>query len=253
MKKIICGIAIALSLAGLLLGTVLAANQPEAVPGAFAEGVAALNRNDPAAAIDKFTEALKLDPNLAEAYLNRGVAHLRLDQPVEAVADFDKVLELDPTSSEALYNRALAYSRSRVYDKALADYTQALKFAPGDWQILYNRGNTYLDLGKAKEALADYDRALQVHPKTPEILYNRGLAHLRLGQAEKALQDADTVQGLDAGFARTQVLRAQALEKLDDKYEAMAAYRQFLKSGDPAKDRTLMQQALERLKQLEGK
>jgi tetratricopeptide (TPR) repeat protein len=172
---------------------------------------------------------------------------------VEAVADFNKALELAPTSSEALYNRALAYSRSGVYDKALADYTQALKYAPRDWQILYNRGNTYLDLGKGKEALADYDRALQLHPKTPEIFYNRGLAYLHLGQAEKALQDADTALELDAGFARAHFLRAQALEKLDHQYEAMAAYRQFLKSGNPEKDRTLMQQALERLKHLEGK
>ncbi|MGC2693733.1 MAG: tetratricopeptide repeat protein, partial [Desulfobaccales bacterium] len=97
----------------------------------------------------------------------------------------------------------------------------------------------------------DYDRALQLHPKTPDILYNRGLAHLQLGQAEKALEDADAAQELDAGFARTQFLRGQALEKQGNKYEAMAAYRQFLKSGDPAKDRTLMQQALERLKHLE--
>ncbi len=130
MRKILICLSIVLSFTGLLLGTALAAEQPEAVPGAFAEGVAALNQDDPAAAIDKFTEALKLDPNLAEAYLNRGVAHLRLDQPAEAVADFDKALELAPTSSEALYNRALAYSRSGVYDKALADYTQALKYAP---------------------------------------------------------------------------------------------------------------------------
>ncbi len=94
---------------------------------------------------------------------------------------------------------------------------------------------------------------MQLHPKTPEILYNRGLAHLQLGQAEKALKDADTSLELDAGFARAQFIRAQALEKLDHKYEAMAAYRQFLKSSNPDKDKTLMQQALERLKHLEGK
>ncbi len=94
---------------------------------------------------------------------------------------------------------------------------------------------------------------MQLHPKTPEILLNRGLAHLQLGQAEKALQDADAAQELNAGIPLVQFVRAQALEKLDHKYEAMAAYRQFLNTGDPDKDRTLMQQALERLKHLEGK
>ena len=33
----------------------------------------------------------------------------------------------------------------------------------------------------------------------------------------------------------------------------MAAYRQFLKTGNPDKDQDLLQQALERLKKLEGK
>ena len=33
----------------------------------------------------------------------------------------------------------------------------------------------------------------------------------------------------------------------------MAAYRQFLKVASPEKDRDLMQQALEKLKKLEGK
>jgi len=33
----------------------------------------------------------------------------------------------------------------------------------------------------------------------------------------------------------------------------MAAYRQFLKTGNPAKDQDLLQQALAHLKNLEGK
>ncbi len=33
----------------------------------------------------------------------------------------------------------------------------------------------------------------------------------------------------------------------------MAAYRQFLKTANPEKDRDLLQQALENLKKLEGK
>lgn len=232
----------------------LAAENPEdQAQELFLQGVDALNQGNSNAALEKFNEALKLDPEIPEAYINRGIALRRLEQYVEAVADFDKALKLAPKSPEAFYNRALAYSLSGVYDKAVADYTHALKLAPKDWQIFYNRGNAYLDQNKPKEALADYNQAVKLSPQSPEVLHNRGLAHLNLGQAEKALEDADAVLKLNGNFARAQFVRAQALEKLNQKYEAIAAYRVFLNTGNPDKDRDLMQKALEHLKQLEGK
>jgi tetratricopeptide (TPR) repeat protein len=230
-----------------------AAKGPEApVQELFSQGVDALNQGNAQLAQEKFTAALKLDPELPEAYINRGIALRRLGQYVEAVEDFDQALKLAPKSPEALYNRALAYSLSGLYDKAVADYTHALKYAPKDWQIFYNRGNAYLDQNQMKEALADYNQALKLHPQSPEILHNRGLAYLNLGQAEEALKDADAVLKLDGNFARAQFVRAQALEKLDRKYDAMAAYRQFLNTGNPEKDRGLLQKALDQLKKLEG-
>jgi tetratricopeptide (TPR) repeat protein len=217
----------------------------------FAQGVEALNQGDTNLSLEKFNAALKLDPEMPEAYINRGIALMRLQQYVEAVADFDKAAKLAPKSAEVFYNRARAYSLSGLYDKAVADYTHALKYAPKDWQIFYNRGNAYLDQNLVKEALADYSQALKLHPQSPEILHNRGLAYLNLGQADKALEDADAVLKLNGNFARAQFVRAQALEKLGKKFDAMVAYREFLKTGNPEKDRGLLQKALDHLKKLE--
>ncbi len=217
----------------------------------FHQGVAALKAGQPGQAIDKFTQALKADPDLVEAYINRGIAHLRLDHFREAVKDFDQALELAPDSAEALYNRGLAFSRQGLYGSALEDYSRALKYAPGDWQIYYNRGNTYLDLGRGAEALADYHRALQYH-QSPEIYHNRGLAYLHLGLADKALADFDKTLAANPNYARAYYNQARALEKLGRKREARVAYRQFLQSGNPAQDAALLQQALDRLQRLEG-
>ena len=134
----------------------------------------------------------------------------------------------------------------------MADYTQAAKFAPKDWQIYYNRGNAYLDMKKAQEALKDYNQALKLHPQAPEILHNRSLAYLALDKPEPALADADKVIELKADYARAYYSRGQALEKLGNKYEALAAYRHFLKTGDPDADASLLQKTLERIKALEA-
>ena len=84
-------------------------------------------------------------------------------------------------------------------------------------------------------------------------MHNRSLAYLHLEKASQALEDAQAVQALNPNFARAYFSQAQALEKLGRKYEALAAYRQFLKFANPETDAALLKQALERLKTLQGK
>ena len=128
-----------------------------------------------------------------------------------------------------------------------------MKYAPKDWQIYYNRGNAYLDMNKSQEALNDYLRALKIRPHAPEILHNRAQAYLHLSETELALDDAEEVLGINPNFARACYTKAQALDKLGKKPEALAAYREFLRMGNPTQDADLLQKALERLKALEGK
>ena len=45
-------------------------------------------------AIEDYTRAIQLDPNLAEAYYNRGLARLALKQQAEAIRDLSKAGEL---------------------------------------------------------------------------------------------------------------------------------------------------------------
>ena len=106
---------------------------------------------------------------------------------------------------------------------------------------------------KAQEALKDYNRALKLHPQAPEILHNRSLAYLALEKPEPALADADKVIELNPNYARAYYSKGQALEKLGNKYEALAAYRHFLNTGNPDMDADLLQKALGRIKTLEGK
>lgn len=51
-------------------------------------------------AIAKFTEAIHLDPDDADAYFQRGIAWLRKDE-AKATADFNKAIQLDPKMAAA--------------------------------------------------------------------------------------------------------------------------------------------------------
>ena len=214
--------------------------------------MAALTQGNPTLAVEKFTAALKTNPEMVEAYINRGIAEMKLARGPTRWAISTRPWSWPRTPPRPSTTGPWPTAARRCLDKALADYTQAVKFAPKDWQIYYNRGNTYLDMKKAQEALKDYNRALKLHPQAPEILHNRSLAYLALGKPEPALEDADQVIELNPNFARAYYSQGQALEKLGKKYEALAAYRHFLKTGNPDADAHLLRKALERIKALEA-
>jgi len=80
-------------------------------------------RSEYAAATERFTRAIDLNPLFARAYLDRGILYWReLDQPRRAIADLTMALDLDPALSEARFNRGLAHQQLHEYAEAVADF-----------------------------------------------------------------------------------------------------------------------------------
>jgi tetratricopeptide (TPR) repeat protein len=63
----------------------------------------------PKQAVDDYDQALRLDPNLGIAYLNRGVLHCKARRLPEAEADLRKALEKGADPASAYYNLALVH------------------------------------------------------------------------------------------------------------------------------------------------
>ena len=57
--------------------------------------------------IQDLDQAIRLDPQDAEAYRNRGIAYNRLRQPERAIEDYDEAVRLDPQDAEATETAAL--------------------------------------------------------------------------------------------------------------------------------------------------
>lgn len=77
--------------------------------GWFEQGMAdfAAGRYD--AAVQDYTEAIRLDPSLAFAYVNRGGAYDLLGQRDAAIQDYTEAIRLAPSHPTAYSNRAGLY------------------------------------------------------------------------------------------------------------------------------------------------
>ncbi len=98
-------------------------------------GILSMRRTDVDDAIADFNRAIRLRPDIGEAYLNRGAALLLKGADEAALKDLDAALRLGSRQPQsAHYNRAIARERLGDVRGAYDDYQAALAILP-DWPL----------------------------------------------------------------------------------------------------------------------
>lgn len=152
-------------------------------------------------AVDEYSKAIEIDPEIITPYYNRGNAHRYLGHFKEAIEDYNKMIELDPNDADAYYNRGLVYGILGRSKEAAKDFVKAIELDPDDADAYYNRGFIYMDLGHFEEAIKDFDKAIELNPNDSTPYYNRGNVHRKLGHLGEALKDYNRVIELDPNDA----------------------------------------------------
>jgi lipoprotein NlpI len=199
-----------------------------------------LNR-DLALAIADYTEAIRLDPLVAEGYGGRGLAYARLSRDDEAITDLDTALRLDanvlrPDTYRVYRSRGLANLRRREFDRAIADHTEEIRLTPFYADGPLHRGAAYRTKGDAERAIADFSEAIRIEPARPDGYIARGSVYFAQGDMDRALADFDEAirrlpnHKLSAPAYRW---RGEVLERKGDLAGALAAFETAV-SLDPS-------------------
>ena len=88
----------------------------------FEEAMKLYYDDDYEGAIKLYNEAVKLNPNYAEAYCYRGESYYWLDKYKQAIKDYNKAIELKPNYAEAYNGRGHCYHMTDNPGQALKDY-----------------------------------------------------------------------------------------------------------------------------------
>ncbi|WP_226585312.1 tetratricopeptide repeat protein, partial [Microseira wollei] len=157
----------------------------------YNRGIALKNLGRLEEAIAAYDQALKIKPDLHQAWFFRGIALGNLGRLEEAIAAYDQALKIKPDLHEAWYNRGIALKNLGRFEEAIASYDQALKIKPDKDEAWNNRGNALDDLGRLEEAIASFDQALKFKPDDNDAWNNRGIALKNLGRLEEAIASFD--------------------------------------------------------------
>jgi tetratricopeptide (TPR) repeat protein len=85
-----------------------------AAADAFGQGVDAFKNKNYDLAIADFSEAVRLNPNLPQAYSKRGDAYVNKGDFDKAIADYSDALRLNPNDTMAYYNRGSSYFIKKI-------------------------------------------------------------------------------------------------------------------------------------------
>lgn len=135
--------------------------------------------------------------DLANAYFNRGLAHSLKREYDPAIADLSQAVKLEPNDAEAFDERGADYFGKQDFDKALADFSQSISLDPKNFRAYQNRGAAYNAKSQWTQALADFNQAITLNPHIGQIYYDRAISEDKLGQHDQAQADYDKAVQLD--------------------------------------------------------
>ncbi|HEX9637084.1 MAG TPA: tetratricopeptide repeat protein [Acidobacteriota bacterium] len=210
-----------------------ARHQPEAAREALQAGRERAQAGEPRAALAAFDQALRLDPTLREALVERGRALLALRDFERAESDLRAALEMEPDDLETLKLLAgLLQGRERFADSAeILGRIEALD--PADPDVATVRGTMLAQAGDFPAAEAAYLRALTIDPNHPNANYGLGLLYARyLDQPELAIPRLEAATRLSPDNASAWYLLASTRDRGGDAAGAREAVQAAL-ATDP--------------------
>lgn len=243
------------------------------------------DRHENEAAVNDFTRALEIDPEISVGYMNRGYVYNDMRLASKAEQDFRKALALNPQYGEAHLGLAFSLLQLRSSTAALKEAHIAGKLLPDSEALHLVKAEAYRQRVMLVRAEAEYKKALALNPKVPntyialaDVQYRqrqyaasadtlrKGLtiapddpmisaelarSYAELGQSTEALQAIETAERIGGSDYKVLLVTADVLRIMGRHEAAFTRYSRALESaGD---NRLQVRLALGRLFAQEGK
>ena len=141
--------------------------------------------NDGVKHMDK-ARAIGVKGDSAYAYNYRATSDAKARKEFEkAVGNFTDAVELDPKLAEAYNNLGYCYRKLGKLDESLKAYETALQLKPDFAQAREYRGEAYLALGQMEKANAEFDYLKQIQSPYADTLA-RSIETYQLEQMQRA-------------------------------------------------------------------
>ncbi len=119
---------------------------------------------------------------------NAGLDLVSRGSYLDAVNKFREAIELDPQFTEAIYNLGVTYQKLNAHDRAIDQFDLAADMNPGNPDYYFAIGNSYFHLEQYPKAVSSFERALKLNPRHLKAQYALATTLEKSGQTSRAIK-----------------------------------------------------------------
>ncbi len=121
-------------------------------------------KKDPAASIEEFKKALKIDPWYGQGYVLLGVAYMQLERWGDAQLAFEEATKVEPGNAQAYLGWGSALNEQKDYAGAQKVLQRSLELNPDSAEAHYELARSFGAIGKWQAAEPHARRAIELNP-----------------------------------------------------------------------------------------
>ena len=235
---------------------------PDDVEGMGVLGACLRANGEMVESLEVLNKAIELNPDYAEALINRGLIRLSRENKPEALADLElahrlkphikqiwdlvislkveaqdysdaillliNMIEIDPNWEKGF--SLLAACNQKADDSALAvkSFEKVLEVKPGSAAMHVNLGIALTKQGETKTAIANFNKALAIKPDNADAYNNMGVTLQEQGKLEEAIEAYNKALAIKPDNADAYNNMGNALKEQGKLEEAIEAYNKAL-------------------------
>lgn len=143
-------------------------------------------------AIDAYRVAIKIDPNLNEAWTNLGAVYFDSGRIHDSINAIQQAIKIEPNDSDAWYNLGQCYRDLEQYSDAITAYQQAIAITPNYTDALFKLGRSHDNLGHTQDSITAYQQTIKIDPNYFDAWNNLGTVYDDIGDYINAIKSLKT-------------------------------------------------------------
>lgn len=158
-------------------------------------------------AVDAYLQAVKMDPNLAEAYFQLGIAYSLVESEISSAAESDTNVTPEPVSKKAQEKKK---NSEKAFESAVTAYKKIIAANAEDDNAHFHLGLSYNKLNEDEDAAKSLREAVKLQPENVEYQTELGAVYIKLAKYYEAVTALKKAVELDPDNIKAQELLEEA-------------------------------------------